>query len=80
MLHVPEVTNVSAPPLVTVPTLVVVELNATLSPEVEFAVSVGVVPNVCVPGLLNVIVCAVFALFVSVKAPHVSKPGLAVTE
>ena len=51
------VTKVSAPPLVTVQTPVVLEENVTVRVEVDVAVSVGDVPKFCVPGLLNVIVC-----------------------
>jgi hypothetical protein len=42
---------------VTVQTLVVCEANVTVRPEVDVAESVSGVPTVCVPGLLNVIVC-----------------------
>jgi hypothetical protein len=57
MVHVPAVTNVSAPPLVIVQTPVVDEVNATVNAEVDVAVSVGVVPKFIVPGLANVIDC-----------------------
>ena len=53
----PAVRNVNAPPLVIVQTLVVVALNVTVSEEVATAVSVGVVPKFCVPGLPKVMVC-----------------------
>ncbi len=55
--HDPAVTNVSVPPEVMVHTPVVVDVNETVRPEVEVALSVGVVPKFCEPGLLNVIVC-----------------------
>jgi hypothetical protein len=55
--HVPAVTKVSAPPLVIVHTLGVVEVKATVRLDVAVAVSVGLVPKVCAPGFANVIVC-----------------------
>jgi hypothetical protein len=58
MEHVPVVTKVSVPPLVMVHTPVVVELKVTDRPDVAVAVSVGLVPKFCAPGLLNVMVCA----------------------
>ena len=57
MVQVPAVTKVSAPPLVIVQTPVVVLLKVGVRPLSEVAVSVGVVPKVCVPGLLKVMVC-----------------------
>jgi hypothetical protein len=57
IVQVPVLTKVSAPPLVTVQTPVVLEEKVTVSPEEAVAASVGVVPKFCVPGLLNVIVC-----------------------
>jgi len=56
MMHGPAVTNVMAPPPVIVQTPVVAELKATLSPEVELADRVGVVPKFWAPGLVKVIV------------------------
>ena len=56
IVHVPAVTNVAVVPL-TVQTLVVCDANATASPELAVAESASGVPTVCVPGLLNVIVC-----------------------
>ena len=58
MVQVPAVTNVSTPPDVMVQTPVVDDVKLTVNPESAVAVSVGVVPKFCVPGLLNVIVCA----------------------
>ena len=58
IVQVPAVTKVSAPPEVIVHTLVVDDVNVTVSPESEEAVTVGVVPKFCAPGLLNAIVCA----------------------
>ena len=55
MVQVPVVTMVAVVPL-TVQTLVVCELKATVKPEVEVATSVNGVPMVCVPGLLKVMV------------------------
>ena len=55
MVHWPVVRNVSVPPLVMVHTLVVAELKVTVPPG-AVAVSVGVVPKFCVPGLANVMV------------------------
>src|SRR3569623_159681 len=58
MVQVPAVTKVSAPPEVIVHTPVVLDEKLTVSPEVEVADSVGVVPKICAPGLLKVMVCA----------------------
>ena len=57
MVHVPAVTKVSRPPLVTVQTPVVADVKVTATADVAVAVSVGAVPKVCAPGLLKVIVC-----------------------
>lgn len=54
----PAVTNVNAPPEVTVHTPVVVEVNVTGKVELALAVKGGVVPKVCAPGLVKVMVCA----------------------
>jgi hypothetical protein len=48
--------NVTTPPLVTVHTPVVAEVNVTASPELAVAVSVGLELKLCVPGFGNVIV------------------------
>ena len=58
MVQVPVVTKLNAPALVIVHTPVVLEVKLTVRLELAVAVSVGAVPKVCVPGLLNVIVCA----------------------
>src|SRR5689334_6403724 len=58
MLQVPGASVVNWPPAVIVQTLVVWLVNVTGRPDVDVAVRVGVVPKFCVPGLLNVIVCA----------------------
>jgi len=68
-----------APPAVTVQMFVVLEVNVTSKDEVEDALSEGVVPKFCAPGFAKVIVCAVFALFVSENVPDASEPELAVT-
>ena len=60
IVQFPALTNASKPPVVIVQTPGVAELNATVS--VAVAVSVGVVPNTCGPGLLNVIVCGAFGV------------------
>ena len=56
MVQEPGVTKVSAPPAVMVHTPPVDDVNVTGSPDVEVALSVGVVPKFCAPGLPNVIV------------------------
>jgi hypothetical protein len=56
IVQVPAVTNVSVPPDVTVQTPVVEDVNTGGRPDVAVAVSVGVVPKFCAPGLLKVIV------------------------
>jgi len=56
IVQVPAVRNVTTPPLVTVQTPVVLEVNVTASPELAVAVSVGDVPKLCVPGLAKLIV------------------------
>ena len=55
-MHDPEAANVAVVPL-TVQTLVVCEAKETVNPELAVATNVNGVPTVCVPGLLNVIVC-----------------------
>jgi hypothetical protein len=50
------VTNVNAPPEVTVQTPAVVEVKVTGNVELAVAVKVGVVPKVCAPGGLKVMV------------------------
>jgi hypothetical protein len=62
MVHVPAVTNASTPPLVIVHTPEVDEVNETVSPELDVAVSVGVVPKLVSPGLVNVIVWESFGV------------------
>lgn len=59
MVQVPALTKVRVPPLVTVHTPGVMEVKVTLypTPAEELAVNVGVVPKVCAPGVLKVMVC-----------------------
>ena len=58
IVQVPAVTKVSAPPVVMVHTPGVEDVNTGVNPESEVAVSVGVVPKFCAPGVAKVIVCA----------------------
>ena len=58
MLQVPAVTKLKAPTLLIVHTPVVDEVKVGAKPELAVALSVGVVPKLCEPGLLNVMVCA----------------------
>jgi hypothetical protein len=58
MVQVPVVTKLKAPTLVIVHTPVVDELKIGVKLELALAVSVGVVPKLCAPGLAKVIVCA----------------------
>ena len=56
IVQVPAVTKVSAPPVVMVHTPGVEDVNTGVNPESEVAVSVGVVPKFCAPGLAKVMV------------------------
>ena len=56
MVQVPTLAKVSAPPAVTLQTPVVEEVNVTGRPDPEVAVSVGVVPKSCAPGLAKLMV------------------------
>ena len=60
--------------MVMVATSVFPLVKVTVSPESEVAVSVGLVPKICAPGLLNVIVCAALGvtLFDAADAEPVS--------
>ena len=69
----PAVTNVNAPPEVTVQTPVVVEEKVTAKVELAVAVKVGVVPKVCAPGGLKVMVCG--ALGVTAEDAVDAEPG-----
>ncbi|MNL28585.1 hypothetical protein D3C87_1502340 [compost metagenome] len=62
IVHVPVETKVRRPLLVIVQVPVVREVKIGVKPESLLAVSVGVVPNVCGPGLLNVSVCDAFGV------------------
>ena len=57
IVQVPAATNANTPPLVIEQTPEVDEVNETGSPEVDVAVTVGVVPKYCVTGVVNVIDC-----------------------
>jgi hypothetical protein len=82
MLAVPALIKVNTPSLVIVATLVAFEVNVTVKPvAVVLAISVGVVPKLCAPGSLNVIVCAAFGVTLSeaVEAALVPAVLVAVT-
>ncbi len=66
IVQVPAATKVAVVPL-TVQTPVVVEAKETCSPEVAVAANESGVPTLCVPGLLNVIVCEVGPAEVTVR-------------
>ena len=70
MVQVPTVSNVSAPPGVMLQMPGVEDAKLTVNPELAVAVSVGVVPKFCEPGLANENVCAArgVALFEAVDA------------
>lgn len=55
-MHVPVAAKLAVVPL-TAQTLAVCEVKLTVKPELAVAASVSGVPTVCVPGVLNVIVC-----------------------
>jgi hypothetical protein len=58
MVQVPVVTKLKAPTLVMLHTPVVDEVNVGVKLELAVALSVGVVPKLCAPGLAKVMVCA----------------------
>ena len=66
-------TNVNAPPEVIVQTPVVVDVNVGVRPEEAVAVKVGVVPKVCAPRGLKVMVCG--ALGVTAEDAVDAEPG-----
>lgn len=74
-------TNVNVPPEVIVQTPVVVEVNVGVSPEEAVADKVGVVPKVCAPGLVKVMVCGALGVtaFDAPEAGPVPIPLVAVT-
>src|SRR3569623_532964 len=78
IVHVPVVTKVNAPPLVTVQTPVVLAVKLTVSPESLVAAKVGVVPKFCAPGVANVIVWAPFGVTVFEAAEALPVPALLV--
>lgn len=57
IVHVPPLTVVNTPAEVMVQTLAVVDVKVTVRPALDVAVRVGLVPKVCGPGSLKVIVC-----------------------
>ena len=69
------------PPLVTVHTPVVDDVNSGVNPEVELATNVGAAPKFCAPGLVKVITCAALGvtLFDAPEAKLVPTPLVAVT-
>ena len=69
IVQVPAATNANTPPLVIVQTPEVDEVNETGSPEVDVAVTVGVVPKYCVTGVVNVIDCVLKGV-VELDAPE----------
>jgi hypothetical protein len=81
MVQLPVVTKLKAPPLVIVHTPVVDELKLGVKLELAVALSVGVVPKFCAPGLLKVMVCAALgvALFDALEAEPVPAELVAVT-
>ena len=62
IVQVPAVTNVRTPAEVIVQTPVVEDVNVGVDPDDAVAVSVGVVPKFCAPGLANVIVWVPFGV------------------
>ena len=69
MVQLPVVTKLKAPPLVIVHTPVVDELKLGVKLELAVALSVGVVPKFCAPGLLKVMVCAALGV-IALEAPE----------
>jgi hypothetical protein len=76
MVHVPTVTKASSPPPVTVHTLEVDDVNATVKLESEVAVNVGVVPKFCVTGFAKVIAWASFGVTLDEAAEELPVPTL----
>jgi hypothetical protein len=81
MVQVPVVTKLKAPPEVIVQTPVVDEVKLGVKLELAVALSVGVVPKLCAPGLLKVMVCAAcgVTLLDALEAEPVPTPLVAVT-
>ena len=65
----PVVTKLKAPTLVMLHTPVVDELKVGVKLELALALSVGVVPKFCAPGLLKEIVCAALGV-IALEAPE----------
>ncbi len=76
MVQVPALRKVSAPPAVMVHTAVVDEVKVGDSPESEVALSVCVVPKVCVPGLAKVMVWAALGVMLLDTADAAPVPAL----
>ena len=81
MVQVPTSAKLNTPPLVIVHTPVVPEVKVGVRPEVALAVSVGVVPKFCAPGLAKVMVWLAFGvtLFDAPEADPVPAELVAVT-
>jgi hypothetical protein len=81
MVQEPVVTKVSTPPLVIVQTPAVLVVKVRGSPEEALAVSAGVVPKFCAPGLMKVMVCGAVGvtLFDAADAAPVPAELVAVT-
>jgi hypothetical protein len=82
IVQVPAVTKAKAPPLVIVQTPVVEDVNVGVKLESEVALSVGVVPKFCAPGLEKVIVCGAIGVteLDAAEAEPVPAELVAVTE
>ncbi len=78
MVHAPAVMKVSAPLLLMVHTSIVAEVKVTSNPALLVALSVGVVPKVCEPGLVNVIVCPPEGVTAVVAVEEADVPALLV--
>jgi hypothetical protein len=81
MVQLPVVTKLKAPPLVTVHTPAVDEVNIGAKLELALAVKVGLVPIFCAPGLAKVMVCDAIGvtLFEAADAALVPAALMAVT-
>lgn len=80
-MAVPAFKNVKIPALVTVQISGVSLVKLTASPELEVACKVGLVPKICAPGLLNVIVCELIGVtaFENIEVTPVPTLFVAVT-
>jgi hypothetical protein len=81
MVQVPVVTKLKAPPLVIVHTPVVDEVNVGVKLELAVALSVGVAPKLCAPGLVKVMVWTAIGVTAleALDAPLVPAALMAVT-